>query len=68
MAYKLLKPFTALGVLLNFCAKASDMLWAGSVDIKSTLRRTCDNWMANEQLQLISQIALKIVEQKLTTY
>jgi hypothetical protein len=40
MAKRLWKPATGEGVLVNFCLKASLRLWAGSVDMISTLRRT----------------------------
>lgn len=51
MAYKLLKPSTLVGALVNLCPKASDILCAGSVDKRSTDSRTLANWMAKLQLK-----------------
>ena len=39
MAYRLSNPLIRMGSLLNFCEKASDTLWAGSVLMISTLPR-----------------------------
>jgi len=49
MAERLVNPLTRVASLLNFCPKASDKLWAGSVEIKSTLGRTLASWIAREQ-------------------
>jgi hypothetical protein len=51
MAYKFLKPLTSDGTLENFWLKASEMLWAGSVEMMSTLSRTLANWVAKQQLK-----------------
>lgn len=40
MANRLVKPWTSVGVLENFCLKASLKLWAGSVEMIRTLFRT----------------------------
>lgn len=33
MAYRLVKPSTSVGALVNFWRNASDKLWAGSVEM-----------------------------------
>jgi hypothetical protein len=49
IAERFVNPLTSVASLLNFCPKASDKLWAGSVEIKRTLGRTLANWIAREQ-------------------
>lgn len=51
IAYKFWKPLTRVGTFENFWLNASDMLWAGSVEIMSTLSRTFASWVAKQQLQ-----------------
>ena len=50
MAYRLLNPLTFVGTLVNFWSNASDMLWAGSVEMMRTDSRTLDNCTAKLQL------------------
>ncbi len=38
-----------MGCFPNFCPKASDKLWAGSVDIINTFERIFDNNIANDE-------------------
>lgn len=56
IANKLVKPFTFVGILENFWSKASDMLWAGSVEIIKTLSLTLESWTAKLQLKIKNQI------------
>ena len=56
IANKFSKPLTLLGTLLNFWSKASDMLWAGSVEMISTVSRTRAN--CTERLQLLLKIRI----------
>lgn len=51
MAKRFSKPFTFVGILLNFWSNASEILCAGSVDMMSTFSLTFDNCTANEQLK-----------------
>lgn len=46
MALRLSKPSTRRASLPNFWLKASLRLWAGSVEMSSTERRTLASWMA----------------------
>lgn len=48
MALRLSKPLTRRASLPNFCEKASERLWAGSVEMSRTERRTLASWMASE--------------------
>ncbi len=48
MALRLVKPSTRRASLPNFWLKASLRLWAGSVEMSSTERRTLASWMASE--------------------
>ena len=56
IANKFSNPLTLLGTLLNFWSKASDMLWAGSVEMISTVSRTRAN--CTERLQLLLKIRI----------
>jgi hypothetical protein len=49
MALRFSKPSMRRASLPNFWLKASLRLWAGSVEISSTERRTFASWMASEQ-------------------
>jgi hypothetical protein len=51
MAKRLSNPLTLVGTLENFWSNASDILWAGSVDMIRTLSRTLDSWTARLELQ-----------------
>ena len=53
MAYKFLNPFTNIGTLLNFWSKASEILWAGSVEIIKTVSRIFANCVATEQEHVV---------------
>lgn len=53
MAYKLVKPLTKVGVLVNRCWKASLRLWAGSVDMMRTEARTLARRIDNIELQVV---------------
>ena len=46
IAKRLLKPVIGLGVLVNFCRKASLRLCAGSVEIMRTFLLTAASWTA----------------------
>ena len=48
MAERLSKPLMRRASLPNFWEKASERLWAGSVLMSRTLRRTLASWMARE--------------------
>jgi hypothetical protein len=48
MALRLSKPLMRRASLPNFWLKASDRLWAGSVLMSRTERRTLASWMARE--------------------
>ena len=50
MAYRFLKPWTWVGYLLNFWLNASEILWAGSVEMSKTLSRTFES--RTDRLQL----------------
>jgi hypothetical protein len=49
MALRLVKPLISRASFPNFCEKASERLCAGSVEMRSTERRTLASWMASEQ-------------------
>ena len=51
IAKRLLQPLTFVGMLLNFWSNASEILWAGSVEIISTLSLVWASWRAILQLQ-----------------
>lgn len=51
IAKRLLQPFTFVGMLLNFWSNASEILWAGSVEIISTLSLVWASWRAILQLK-----------------
>ena len=51
IAKRLLQPLTLVGMLLNFWSNASEILWAGSVEIISTLSLVWASWRAILQLQ-----------------
>lgn len=51
MAKRLSQPLTFVGMLLNFWSNASEILWAGSVEIISTLSLVWANWRAILQLK-----------------
>ena len=53
MADKLVVPCTSVGLLVNFCLKASDRLCAGSVEIISTFGRTAASWRARLQEHVV---------------
>ena len=53
MAKRLVKPSTSVGTLVNFWRKASLRLWAGSVEMMSTLSRTPASCTAREQEQVV---------------
>jgi hypothetical protein len=55
MAKRFSNPRTLVGVLVNFWAKASEMLCAGSVEMINTLRRCLDNWIEKNINKLILQ-------------
>jgi len=51
MANRLSNPLTLVGTLENFWSNASDILWAGSVDMIRTVSRTLDSCTARLELQ-----------------
>lgn len=53
IAYKFWKPLTRVGILENFWLNASEILWAGSVEMIRTLSRTLASCVAKQQLQQI---------------
>ena len=62
MAKRLSNPLTRLGTLENFWLKASEMLWAGSVEMIKTDSRTLDRRTERLQLQIMKKITVKIVK------
>lgn len=52
MAYKFSKLLTLVGTLENFWSNASEMLWAGSVDMISTDSLVRDSCTARLQLEM----------------
>lgn len=53
IAYRLVNPWTRVGVFVNFCLNASLRLCAGSVDMINTLSLCCASCTARLLLQVV---------------
>ena len=69
MAKRFSKFLTAVGLLENFWSKASDKLWAGSVEISKTyIRENREIWLGFAEIKHALRVLLSLGGAECATY